>query len=166
MDAGGGNERALTDTTNNQTAVDWMPDSKKLIVVPTQNGINTSPQLLDVAGGASQTITAVQRPSDRKLSISPDGQWIAFTDNVIGRMAPGIFISRLDGSEKRLLVQLDYWMVAFPVWSPDGKWLTFSVTNPDQFQTLTTPSLINVENCQVIPLTGLNGEIEQWINNP
>ena len=78
-------------------------------------------------------------------------------------MTPGIFISRLDGSDRRLLVQLDTWSVAKPRWRPDGHWLAFSVMDTDLFTTPITPGLVNIETCQVIPLKRLDGEIEGWL---
>jgi hypothetical protein len=164
MDADGQNVRALTDTTENPRAVGWMPDSKRVVAVITRDSSNVA-QLLDLAGGLPQTIVATQQPGDATLSVSPDGQWIAFVDKVIGRRTSGIYVSRFDGSEKHLLAQLDDWMAMNPVWSPDGKWLAFSVMNTDQYQTHLTPALVNVETCQVVPLTGLNGTIEQWVNH-
>jgi Tol biopolymer transport system component len=98
------------------------------------------------------------------VSISPDGKWIAFANKVTGRMTPGIFVSRLGGSEKRLLVQLDYWIADRPRWSPDGKWLSFEVIDTDQMTSPPVSALVNVETCQVVPLSMLNGTIEQWLH--
>jgi Tol biopolymer transport system component len=78
-------------------------------------------------------------------------------------MNPGIFISRLDGSDRRLLVQLDTWTVSKPRWSPDGNWLAFTATDTDLYSMPLTPGLVNIATCQVIPLKGLDGEIEGWL---
>jgi Tol biopolymer transport system component len=77
-------------------------------------------------------------------------------------MTPGFFISRLDGSDERLLIQLDTWSVSQPRWSPDGNWLAFSVMDTDLFTTPLTSGLVNVATCQVVPLKGLDGQIEGW----
>ena len=162
MAADGRNLHALTDTTGGILAAGWTPDGQKVIGVTLQGG-SDSVQLLDVAGGAAQTLAFIQQSGDTDVSISPDGGWIAFVDKVPGRMTPGIFISRLDGSDRRLLVQLDTWAVNRPHWSPDGNWLSFSVMDTDLFTTPLTPGLVNVATCQVVPLKGLDGEIEGWL---
>jgi Tol biopolymer transport system component len=97
------------------------------------------------------------------VSTSPDGAWIAYADKVIGKMYPGIFISRLDGSENKLLMQLEGWATMASAWSADGKWLTINVIDTEQFQPITIPALVNVDTCQVVPLMNLNGEIVEWI---
>jgi hypothetical protein len=159
MAADGNNVRALTDTTDGILAAGWTPDGRKVLAVTVQGSV----QLLDVTGGAPQTLAFIQQSGDTDVSISPDGQWIAYVDKVPGRMNPGIFISRLDGSDRRLLVQLDTWSVGIPRWSPDGDWLAFSVMDTDLFTTPITPGLVNIATCQVIPLKRLDGEIEGWL---
>jgi Tol biopolymer transport system component len=162
MDANGQNVRALTNTTDNLTLFGWTPDGRRLIfTVYQQDG--TPIQSVDVASGNIKTLITLSQSYNSSVSMSPDGAWIAYSDKVIGRMTPGIFISKLDSSEKKLLVQLDYWMTGVSVWSPDGKWLTFNVINTDQFQPTTVPALVNVETCQVVPLINLNGEIVEWV---
>ncbi|MFH1909398.1 MAG: hypothetical protein ABIL11_18795, partial [Chloroflexota bacterium] len=153
-----GSPRALTDATDNPTLAGWMPDSKKVIVTTVRQA-----QSIEIASGETQNLMETQIENYSNVSISPDGIWIAFADKVIGRMTPGIFIARLDGSGKRLLVQLDYWMALNPIWSPDGKWLAFSVINTDLPDTPMTPALVKVETCQAIPLKELNGTILEWV---
>ena len=97
------------------------------------------------------------------VSLSSVGQWLAYTEKVTGRIGAGLYISRLDGSERRLLVQLDYWPVYLPVWSPDGKWLAFSVSNNDLPDGLVGAGLINVDTWQVVPLPAIQGEIHGWV---
>ncbi len=69
---------------------------------------------------------AVAWPS---ASLSPDGQWLACLDTIPGKIGGGLYLTQLGSSDKRLLMQLDYWPVAAPLFSPDGKWLAVSVMN-------------------------------------
>ncbi|MBU2610727.1 MAG: hypothetical protein KJ606_07240, partial [Chloroflexi bacterium] len=156
-----GSPRPLTDTTDNPMLAGWMPDSRSVIFAATGQEGNLI-QSINVESGAVRLLVTTRQPYDGNVSISPDG-WIAYADKVPGRMAPGIFISRLDGSEKRLLVQLDYWMASNPLWTPDGKWLVFNVYQDDFLNPVTTPALVNLETCQVIPLTSLEGTIQSWV---
>jgi Tol biopolymer transport system component len=105
----------------------------------------------------------INQTLDDSAAISPDGSRIAYMDKIPGRMNPGIFVSRLDGTEKRLLVQLDTWTVGLPLWSPDGNWLAFLVGDTDTPSPNDIPALVNVKTCQVVPLPGLNGEMRGWV---
>lgn len=163
MASNGQNLRALTDTTDNISLFGWMPGSRSLIFSLTQPD-GSHIQTLDIDSGVTQDLMVLRDEPSESVSVSPDGKWIVFADKVTGRMAPGIFISRLDSSEKRLLVQLDYWVADRPRWSPDGKWLAFEVIDMDQMASPSHSALVNVGTCQVVPLNMLNGTIEQWLH--
>jgi hypothetical protein len=93
-------------------------------------------------------------------SISPDGQWIAFNARLFGADLDGaVFISRLDGSERKLVAMLDDTLAFHPIWSPDGQWLIVSVVEPYK---PTRPVLVNPFTCQVIPLPAYGGEVYSW----
>ena len=85
---------------------------------------------------------------------SPDRQWIAFIDNVKGRMGPGLYISRLDGSQRRLIAQLDHWVVLSDLsWSQDGEWVGFSIYNTDVDDQGKHPYVaVHIDSCNVVPL--------------
>ena len=102
-------------------------------------------------------------------AISPDGQWIAFNARLFGANLDGaVFISRLDGSERKLVAMLDNTLAFHPVWSPDtltgtgGQWLIVNVVEPYK-PTNPVLVLVNPFTCQVIPLAEVKGEIQQWI---
>ena len=80
-----------------------------------------------------------------------------------GYFAAWLFtIARPDGSERRLVAQLDYWQVGNPVWSPDGQWLLVSIIDADQFAPASQPVLLNLNSCQAIPLQGVEGDVFGW----
>lgn len=93
--------------------------------------------------------------SDGTSLQSSDGQWIAFVDIVKGRMGPGLYISRADGSERRLIVQLDHWLVLNDLsWSVDGNWVGFSILNTDLAVPDKVPYVaIDIHSCNLFILT-------------
>jgi len=162
MEVDGGDIRALTDTIANPLLSTWTPDSQSLIVA-FDEGVGYHFQLLNVSDLSQTSLLHTEQAYDTNLAISPDGLWMAYLDKVPGKMTPGIYFSRKDGSGKRLLMQLEHWMAFTPVFSPDGKWLAVSVMNTDLPDAPVTPTLIGLSSCKVIPLSGLKGsEIQEW----
>ena len=158
MDADGANPRALTDTTEFFSLSGWSGDGQFLLI-ETEGRI----ELLNVNNG-SRTIlieTKLNSYGSPSAALSADGQWLAYLEKVPGKSDPGLFLSRIDGTDKRLLIQLEHWPVLLPVFSPDGKWLVFSALNDGD--SYTSAALINVENCQLFPLPAVKGEPRQWI---
>jgi Tol biopolymer transport system component len=80
--------------------------------------------------------------------------------------AASVYVARLDGSDRRLMAQLDAqpFFAYSPFWSPDGKWLAVSIQDANAFQP-GDPSiaLIQTDTCEVVPLLGLRGEIRSWV---
>jgi len=159
MDADGQNPRALTDTTELLGVANWNNNGQLLI----QSGNKI--ELLDAANGNRRTILNISYDSygSPTAAISPDGQWLAYLERVPGRKMPGIYLARLDGSETRLLVQLDDWTATVALFSPDSKWLAINLMNPEVPNATITPALVNLDTCQVVPLPNLNGEIRGWV---
>ena len=51
-----------------------------------------------------------------------------------------------------------------PELSPDGKWLAISILDADVYDTGDAQvALVNVNSCEVIPLTGVVGEVRLWV---
>ncbi len=91
-------------------------------------------------------------------AISPDGQWIVFADRQFGETNWGIFISRLDGSERKWIIAPDVPTAFMAVWGPDGQWLIVNTLEKDQ----NIPVLVNPFTCQAFVLNGLQGTVEGW----
>ena len=91
-------------------------------------------------------------------AISPDGQWIVFADRIFGATNWGIFISRLDGSERKLVADPDVPTAFSSVWGPDGQWLILNTQNGNDKQ---IPVLVNPFTCQAARLN-VNGFVEGW----
>lgn len=99
-------------------APNWTPDGLSLLY-------NSGGRLytIPIIGGAPvefNTGTAVRLNNDH--GYSPDGQWIAISDNTRGNGSQ-IYIVPATGGEPRLVTPLapSYWHG----WSPDGKYLTY-----------------------------------------
>lgn len=158
MEADGSNPRQLTDQTSYLAIASWKADGKALLI---QDGAKID--LLDTITGSRRTLleTEYNPYGSVTTAFSPDGQWLAYLELVPGKLTPGLYLARLDGTEKSLLAQLDYWPVISPRFSPDGKWLAIGVLNSDQ-PGEARPGLINLESCEVIPLSNLSGEVHEW----
>jgi hypothetical protein len=162
MDADGKNRRQIESGSAYVYAVGWIADHQKLLVMTRETNQRDVIKTIDLATGIIHTVFASQYQMTIP-SLSPDGQWVAYADKVLGKMADGIYVTRLDGSERRLLVQLDHRWPGIPHWSPDGKWLAFGVSQDDFLNPAMLPTLVNVETCQVVSLTSLKGEIQGWV---
>jgi hypothetical protein len=135
----------------------WLPDYQAIIYA--------------VMGGDGFTFTThnLQSSETKKLftiqnkagygSISPDGQWIVFADRVFGADNWGIFISCLDGSDRRLVAEPQVPTAFASVWGFDSQWLIINTMNPDG---LPMPVLVNPFTCQSARLSNINGSIEGW----
>ncbi|MBA4385518.1 MAG: hypothetical protein C0410_12340 [Anaerolinea sp.] len=61
-----------------------------------------------------------------------------------------------------MIANADPIVVTEPYWSPDGKWLIMSVQDTSLSEYMPTLALVNVESCNIIPLTLLQGYITSW----
>ena len=163
MKADGSDQRLVIPVNNSAQLAGWAPDGTRLLYSEQTEGYVRQIRTVDIESGMITDLFEVDSEAPSPV-ISPDGKQIAYLSRVTGRMANGIYISALDGSAKCLIVQMDYWPVSSAVWSPDGAWLSFSVINTDLFSPTSTAVLLNVETCQMIPLTNFRGIIQSWVS--
>ncbi len=159
MDADGSNITALLSDSEANTAQTWMPSSSTLIYsVKGPQGITV--KSIEINTGEITTHTQVNY-QNAGIAVSPDGKQIAYE-----AMLPGdrysVYISNLDGSNARLIANADPIVVTEPYWSPDGKWLMMSVQDTSLSEYMPTLALVNVESCQIIPITSLQGYVTSW----
>jgi Tol biopolymer transport system component len=83
--------------------------------------------LINADGSGQSVLDTETTGRDHAPSWSPDGRWIAFVTRGDGE--PSLYVSRSDGSQRRLLVQHG----AAPAWSPDGKRIAFRAANGIEF---------------------------------
>lgn len=73
-------------------------------------------EFVPFSGGASQFMASYSR----------DGRWIAYVDAQTGALVR----SRVDGSDRQELTSSEV-TPQFPRWSPDGKWIVFTIAKAD-----------------------------------
>jgi hypothetical protein len=135
----------------------WLPDNQT-IVYAVMGGDGFTFTTHNLQSGETKKLFTIQNKAGFG-AISPDGQWISFADRIFGANNWGIFISRLDGSERRLVVEPEVSTTFASVWSPDGQWLVITTRNNDG---LDIPVLVNPFSCEVARLKNVNGSIEGW----
>jgi hypothetical protein len=149
----------ITGANDYEQFVDWSPDGESLYFgIMSQDGYLL--KKTNLTTGVVQDLFTI-KSKGLSASISPDESWIATYEQLASSPQYGLFISRVDGSEKRLLAQLDRWDISNPIWSPDGQWLLFAVINWDQTSLEEIPVVLNVETCQVFPLP-FHGLVFDW----
>jgi Tol biopolymer transport system component len=147
--------------------VGWLPDNRT-IVFGAQNGdihalYQHTFKTYNLQSGETKSLFQVNIKTAMG-SISADGQWIAFNENVFGANPDGaVFVARLDGSERKMVAELDDAYPFHPLWGPVGptgeQWLIVNIFNPNKAP---SPALVNPFSCQAVPLNGLQGEIQSW----
>ena len=143
--------------------IGWLPDNQTIVygaqVGDIYNLYEHVFKTYNLQTGETKSLFPITIKTPRG-AISPDGQWIAFNARLFGANLDGaVFISRLDGSERKLVAMLDDTLAFHPAWSPDGQWLIVSVVMPYK---PTSPVLVNPFTCQVVRLENVRGEVQSW----
>jgi hypothetical protein len=144
-------------------AVGWLPDNQTIVfgaqVGDIYNLYEHVFKTYNLQTGETKSLFPISMKTPGG-AISPDGQWIAFNTKLFGANPDGaVFISRLDGSERKLVAMLDDTLASHPIWSPSGQWLIVNVGIPYQ---PARPVLVNPFTCQVAPLNNVKGEVDGW----
>ena len=157
----GSGRTLVADLNGDEQLVDWTADGTGLIYGTNVEG-GISLRKVDIA---SDTVTEFFVIPNRRayddVSISPDGTRIAY--HTRENLSDAIYISNLDGSNRRLIAQLGTWVVTAPFWSPDGNWLLIVIypTNlPDQPNQL---ALVNVNDCRIYSLPLNVQSVYGWV---
>jgi len=155
----GSGPQQVTEGPEYELLVDWSPDGGSLLFgAPGPEGIVL--RFVDrLTGEATDVLTFDGK--DASAALSPDGRRLAVLARVAG-MDYGLFLDSIDGSESRLLAQLDGWTISDPVWSPDGEWLMLTVTGYDGAEATLHPVLLSPTTCEVFPVVGIEGYILDW----
>ncbi len=124
---GSGLRRLTVDTVNNEQPR-WSPDGRRIVFISDRDG-HDELYLMNADGSDQTRLTSSPTGDFYQASFSRDGRWIAFQ----GRYDPSsrselLFVIRPDGSGRRQLTDSMLNSVS-PHWSPDGRWLAFTM-NP------------------------------------
>jgi hypothetical protein len=160
IDADGSDQLQVRDNSAVYHAlVGWADSTHLLITEPGPDGVYV--QSVDLTGGSTQNLFTISS-NKADTVLSQDGRWIAFTTSLGGMLGNGLYISRLDASEQRLLAALNGRALYFPIWSPDQRWLILSLPDPDDPIDQMRQALVELETCRVVPLPDLGGDVYSW----
>jgi Tol biopolymer transport system component len=137
--------------------VGWLPDNQT-IVYSVLSGDGYVLKTHNLQSSETKDLFTIHNKAGYG-TISPDGQWIAFADREFGATNWSIFISRLDGSERKLVVEPEVPTAFMSVWGPDGQWLIVNTRDVDDKN---IPVLINAFTCQAARLSNIKGMAEAW----
>ncbi len=138
VDAAGGAPRALTSGTSEEHSIDWSPDGREILFVSNREpepDLFYNPDLfaLRAADGAVRRLTATES-AEYQPRWSPDGKSIAFmatrrglTDLETTMEDTHVWVMNADGTGRREVGASIDNRQSSPSWSPDGRWVYFSV---------------------------------------
>lgn len=154
----GSQQTPVLENGDANTVMAWHPDGDALVFTATgQNGAMVKSINLTTGEVTDHFETNY---SNSNIALSPDGKKAAFEEMLPGDHY-GIFTENLDGSNKKLIVDGAPIVVTRPFWSPDGKWLIVSV-NDESLEIIPMLALIEIDNCQIIPLKTIAGYVGTW----
>jgi Tol biopolymer transport system component len=159
MNADGTNARQLTEGMAANYAQAWMPDGDRLLYT-TGSRDRVSLQIINVQ--TSEVAPLFDTNYNGTVVVSPDGKRLAF-EEMLPLEKYGLFVSNLDGSNRKLLADGNPYIVTIPAWSPDGQWVIASVHDPKTSDQPATLALIGVDSCQIIPVPSLSGYVSSWL---
>lgn len=143
------------------SSVGWLPDNQT-IIYSVLNGDGFDLKTYNLQNGEMKDLFRTHNKAGYG-AISPDGQWIVFADRESDATNWGIFISRLDGSERKLIAEPEVPTAFASVWGPDSQWLIINTQTMDALTKAETriPVLVNPFTCQTARLN-FDGMVEGW----
>ncbi len=154
---GSGLQRVNTVSGQVLAPVGWLPDNQT-VVYSMLSGDGFDLKTHNLQSGDTNDLFTIHNKAGYG-AISPDGQWIVFADREFGETNWGIYISHLDGSERKLVAEPEVPTAFMSVWSPDRQWL---IVNTWDVNDKNIPVLVNPFTCEAFALNQVNGVVEGW----
>lgn len=151
----------ITDANGDEQLISWTPDGTGLYYgVNVETGISL--RKVDIASGTiTELFTIPNRRAYEDVDFSRAEGKVVY--HARENLSDAIYISNIDGSDRRLFAQMGSWVTVSAIWSPDGKWLIVVILPtdaPDQPKQL---ALVNVQDCRIIPLNWSAEAIYEWV---
>jgi WD40 repeat protein len=142
--------------------IGWMPDGQRL-AISNLGAEGSRVQTLDINNGAVESYLVIDSRKGGFGALSPDGQRVAYSEPLFGKLAYGVYAANLDGSGKRLLADPGEIFFAGQAWSPDGAWLLVNGIQQGYQDSVTTTYLVQPDTCQVVYLENITGSVADWV---
>jgi hypothetical protein len=160
----GSRRRVVRVDPNLRDLAGWLPDSSALLVLAAKDDQQSLYPVLEklelATGELAPVLPGIGVPA---ATLSPDGAWLAYQVAEFGWQLPWIYVSRPDGSERRLLSRLaGRWYADSPVWSPDGRWLMLHVQDMESPDAAGVNLAIDPATCRTVVLPLPDGEVKAW----
>ncbi len=117
--------------------------------------------LIDARTGAIRDLTN-DAPFDRYVRLSPDDREIIFSSDKSGSYQ--IWAMRLEDAKPRQLTFFESGIVSIPVWSPDGKQISFD--NEDLTYIIDIKDAPDISKAETLPRTDNGGFFRVWDWSP
>ena len=146
----------VTNERIREQLIGWSPDGTGLYYDVTDGSLHENHENVDIASGVTGDlfVSAPRESFNPSFNVSADWK-VAFFDRVDDHPNDGLYVSKLDGSDRKLIARQ---VVINPIWSPDGKWLIMNT-----YASRWALALVNVEDCRIIPLSWNGDEVFTWI---
>lgn len=152
---GSGLQQINTEPTQLTSSIGWLDNQTIVYGIMSIDGFNLQKQNLQ--SGETTDLFKIDNKAGYG-SVSPDGQWIVFADRISAGVNWGIFISHLDGSDRKLIAEPRVPTAFISIWSPDSRWLVVNTLATGDSE---TPILVNPFTCETARL-GFYGMVGAW----
>ncbi len=164
--ADGSNAFKILGTNEEMYLGGWMPDGKHMLIThfTPKKGLPLI-QTLDIDTGKTTDLFSATNVFPAPL-LSSDGKRVIYENIINNSETSGIFVANLDGSGRKLIVTFRYMYINSYVWSPDGKWIIFSLSDRVHSEEGITNLLINPDTCEYIRLKNIHSIVHAWAPVP